>query len=47
MPPGRGHHHYSRLPPAFRHGLCRDPVQEAWRLYRLRYFRDDQWQLLE
>ena len=35
------------LPPAFRYGLCRVTVEGPWQLYRLRYFQEDQRQLLE
>lgn len=40
-------HNLPLLPPTFCYGLCRGPAQGAWRLYRLRYFWNDQQQELK
>ena len=39
-------HVFPTLPPSFRYGMCRDSHGGRWRLYRLRYFRVNERQLL-
>jgi inner membrane protein len=40
-------HNFPTVPPSFRYGMCRARIGEDWRLYRLRYFRNDDRQSLE
>ena len=39
-------HNFPILPPSFRYGMCRDTPEAPWQLYRLRYFRKADRQVL-
>jgi inner membrane protein len=39
-------HNFPMLSPSFRYGMCRDAPGTPWRLYRLRYFRKNDRQVL-